>query len=146
MHDISYRLKILMDDLSVRKFAERLGMAPTTLQEYLKGRMPPADFVVRVCERLEINPWWLLTGNGEMRNAQSSILADPAPLYIADINPARKKKLKLGNILNRIVDEGNQKKIRAVESQLELLDPGEKKQSGANEPHESARLENRSVA
>lgn len=66
MHDISDRLKILGESLSVRKFAERLDIAPTTLQEYLKGRMPPADFIVRVCERIPgIDPWWLMTGQGK---------------------------------------------------------------------------------
>jgi transcriptional regulator with XRE-family HTH domain len=122
-----------MDTLSVRKFAERLDMAPTTLQEYLKGRMPPADFIVRVCERLEINPWWLLAGNGEMKSTQPVVTADPAPLYLTEMSPERKKKAKLGNMLNRIIDEGDSKKIKAVESQLDLLDPGEKKSSHSHE-------------
>lgn len=65
MHDFSYRLKIVMGDLSVRKFAERLEMSPTTVQEYIKGRNPPADFVVRVCEQFGVDSWWLLTGAGK---------------------------------------------------------------------------------
>lgn len=72
MHDISYRLKIIMGDLSERKFSERLDMAHTTVREYLKGRMPPADFVVRVCERFPgISPWWLLTGQEEAKPSVS---------------------------------------------------------------------------
>lgn len=63
MHDISHRLKIIMGELSERKFSERLDMAHTTVREYLKGRMPPSDFIVRVCERFPgTNAWWLLTG------------------------------------------------------------------------------------
>lgn len=108
-------------------------MAPTTLQEYLKGRMPPADFIVRVCEQLEISPWWLLAGKGEMKVPQPGITADPAPLYLAEVTPERRKKLKLNNMLNRILDEGDQKKIKAVESQLDLLDPGEKKPVSTHE-------------
>lgn len=99
-------------------------MAPTTLQEYLKGRMPPADFIVRVCERLDINPWWLLAGKGEMELLQPAVVSDPAPVY-------RTKIITEGGLeakLLRIVAEGNQKKIKAVEAQLDLLDPGENKQ------------------
>lgn len=51
-----------MGDLSVRKFAETLGCPPTTVQQYLKGRIPPADFIVLVCERFKVDSWWLLTG------------------------------------------------------------------------------------
>lgn len=65
MNEFSYRLKIIMGGLSVRKFAERLEMSPTTVQEYIKGRTPPADFVVRVCERFGVDSWWLLTGDGK---------------------------------------------------------------------------------
>lgn len=66
MHDISYRLKMIMGGLSERKFSERLDMAHTTVREYLKGRMPPADFIVRVCERFpDVDPWWLMTGQGK---------------------------------------------------------------------------------
>lgn len=62
MTEISYRLKIIMGELSVRKFAAELGLSPTTVQEYLKGRTPPADFIVRVCERFRVDSWWLMTG------------------------------------------------------------------------------------
>lgn len=56
------RLRKVMGDLSVRKFAEALGCPPTTVQQYLKGRIPPADFIVLVCERFKVDSWWLLTG------------------------------------------------------------------------------------
>lgn len=56
-----------MGDLSVRMFADRLSMPPTTVQEYLKGRMPPADFIVRVCDRFNIETKWLLTGEGNIK-------------------------------------------------------------------------------
>lgn len=64
MNEFANRLKNIMGELSVRKFAAELGMSPTTVQEYLKGRVPPADFIVRVCERFNVDSWWLLTGEG----------------------------------------------------------------------------------
>ena len=64
MNLIADRLKFVMGSHSVRKFAECLNMSPTTVHEYLKGRVPPADFIVRVCDRFGVDPRWLLTGEG----------------------------------------------------------------------------------
>lgn len=73
MNVIANRLKIVMGELTVRKFAERLSMSPTTVQEYLKGRTPPADFIVRVCDQFDVDSWWLLTGRNI--EAPSSVTA-----------------------------------------------------------------------
>lgn len=116
MHDISYRLKLIMGDLSVRKFAERLEMPATTIQEYLKGRMPPADFIVRVCERFHVDCWQLLTGK------EKTVAADPSPVYEKAIY-ANKKERVLADRLARIIREGDPKKIKAVVAQLEAFDP-----------------------
>ena len=62
---ISHRLKLLQGDLSVREFADRLSISSSTLWQYLRGRTPPAEIIVRVCERYDVTAWWLLTGNGE---------------------------------------------------------------------------------
>ena len=53
--------------MSGRKFAVALGMSPTTVNQYLNGRMPPADFIALVCGRFGVNATWLLTGEGEMK-------------------------------------------------------------------------------
>jgi len=121
------RLEIVKGTLSVRKFAELLSVPTTTLQQYLKGRMPPADFIVLVCERFGVDSWWLLTGQGEMKQRQPVMVAEPAVIALP-INPVQKEKIKLGSMLARIIDEGDRKKIQLVENQLEYCDPGEKKQ------------------
>jgi hypothetical protein len=66
MNTITDRLKIIMGPMSGREFAKKLGKSPTTVNEYLKGRIPPADFIELVCVQFKINPWWLLAGEGEM--------------------------------------------------------------------------------
>jgi transcriptional regulator with XRE-family HTH domain len=75
MNAITDRLKILMGDLSARKFAEQLGYSATTVHEYLKGRTPPSDFVVRVCEHFEVDAWWLL--KGELEEARGEVVMVP---------------------------------------------------------------------
>ena len=51
---------------SMRQFAKELGISPSTFHEYLKGRTPPADLLVRICERFNVSETWLLTGEGPM--------------------------------------------------------------------------------
>ena len=65
---IKNRLKLLQGDLSVREFADRLSTSSSTLWQYLQGRTPPAEIIVRVCERYDVCAWWLLTGEGEKNN------------------------------------------------------------------------------
>lgn len=109
MNSIEHRLKKLMGELSVRKFAEKLGVPTTTLQQYLKGRMPPADFVVLVCERCVVDSWWLLTGE---QPSEMSLETKP-------------KSGELEGMLHRILKEGDSTKEAAVRAVLTVLDPGE---------------------
>jgi transcriptional regulator with XRE-family HTH domain len=67
MPTIGDRLKKIMEGSSGREFANSLGKSPSTVDQYLKGRIPPADFIVLVCERHQVEPKWLLTGEGPMR-------------------------------------------------------------------------------
>jgi transcriptional regulator with XRE-family HTH domain len=75
MNSFEIRLKKVMGSLSVRKFAEVLGAPTTTVQQYLKGRTPPADFIVLVCERFKVDSWWLLTGE------EKTVVAEPTCPY-----------------------------------------------------------------
>ncbi len=62
------RLKKLIEvtGYSMRQFAKELGISPSTFHEYIKGRTPPADLLVRICERFNVSESWLLTGEGPM--------------------------------------------------------------------------------
>jgi phage repressor protein C with HTH and peptisase S24 domain len=83
MHAITNNLNILLNESpSMRKMAEAIGVSPTTLNEYIKGRIPPADFIVRVCERLNVNAEWLLTGKGERSGKNKSIPQNPNTVNI----------------------------------------------------------------
>jgi transcriptional regulator with XRE-family HTH domain len=70
MNSFADRLKIIMGSVSGREFAAKLGKSSTTVNQYLKGRTPPADFIVLVCERYQIEHKWLLTGEGPMKRGE----------------------------------------------------------------------------
>lgn len=66
MNEFADRLKIIVGDRSVRSFALELDISPSTVHEYLKGRVPPADFSARVCEHFNVSAEWFLKGEGDM--------------------------------------------------------------------------------
>ena len=70
---IESRLKKIKGKLSEREFAKRLGFASSTVRSYLEGRMPPADFIAKVCEVFNISEQWLLTGEGEITRKHSEL-------------------------------------------------------------------------
>ena len=53
--------------ISQKEFANTLGIGLTTLKDYEKGKFPPKTEVIQKLTHLfNINPTWLLTGQGSM--------------------------------------------------------------------------------
>ena len=134
---IGDRIKELrkVKSLSQQALAILLSTASGYISEIEQGKTQPGSKFLCSLKREfpEIDLNWLLTGECSIRVAQPLIMAEPSALYLAEITPEQKKKLKLRNMLSRILDEGDQKKIKAVEAQLDILDPGEKKPRGSHE-------------
>ncbi|MDD5106090.1 MAG: hypothetical protein PHC49_10785 [Desulfuromonadaceae bacterium] len=128
----------ILDEIRARKglgsdtaLGELFGVKQSTVGSWrARNTLPFAD-VIAFCDKEGISTDVLFI---ECKPNQKPVLsAEPAPIYLTEVSPERKKKMKLRNMLDRIIDEGDQKKIKAVEAQLDLLDPGEKKQSGTHE-------------
>ena len=58
------RLVEVQGGMTLRLFSEKIGVGQSTLHNYLKGRIPKADFIDQACSALNINERWLLTGKG----------------------------------------------------------------------------------
>ena len=59
------RLEIALKDKDIYKktAAEHIGVPPTTMQTwFVRGTDFPAQYVIPLCELLEVSPTWLLTG------------------------------------------------------------------------------------
>ena len=79
------RLHKVRGDQSVRKFAKMLSMSSSTVAEYMNGREPPVSFVVRVCERFEVSPSWLLFGkSAQAEQAAIRETMDSSPKQAAE--------------------------------------------------------------
>lgn len=76
----------------------------------------------------------------------TAVVADPSPLYISDMTPGEKKAASLKAKLSRILEEGDERAIKAIEAQLEAFDPGFKKPKPTHEDDECCEDQNSRVA
>ncbi len=81
------RLETALEGKTYRWISRVTGIHPETVRRYMQGQSPSIDFVSSVCSQLQINPQWLLTGEGPMRRdevrAHHLAEADPSELLAA---------------------------------------------------------------
>lgn len=62
---IGERIKLVRGSSSLADFAAKIGVHKSTLIRYEKGEsLPDSGVLNRICDEFNINPTWLLTGNG----------------------------------------------------------------------------------
>lgn len=67
------RLKVVRGKISQKEFGEMFGAAPNSVRRYENNEGPPnTDFILSICEHYNINPMWLLTGEGPMREDKAT--------------------------------------------------------------------------
>lgn len=52
--------------LSVPKLAERINIPARTIVSYETGRTPSLDFLTQLCNEMNVNANWFISGKGEM--------------------------------------------------------------------------------
>ena len=114
--------------LTQQAFAESLGLSQNYLSGVESGSQNLSKPVVLLIKHLyRINEAWLLTGDGPMyAEGQGS----GAPVIDLD---ARSPAWKMHRQLDRIVTEGDRKKIEAIKGMLNAFDPGERSSEGVGE-------------
>ena len=124
------RIKLALSISKDADLARAFEEAPKKIGVWRHRNTVPYEELITFCRQNNLNFEWVFLGKGEMHRGEVSepILPYGTALAIGKIAPSEKLKLKLVNRLIRIIDEGDEKKIKAVEAQLDLLDPGEKKQ------------------
>ncbi|MBX3385387.1 MAG: hypothetical protein KF768_02325 [Phycisphaeraceae bacterium] len=61
---ISDRLALAFEGVPTPRLAKLTGFNHETVRRYLSGQNPPLRFVMSVCERFDLNPNWVLLGEG----------------------------------------------------------------------------------
>jgi transcriptional regulator with XRE-family HTH domain len=84
LHD---RLAIAAGSRTYKQLSDLTGTHPETVRRYMLGQSPSVDFLASLCNGMEINASWLLTGRGPMRvedlRTETLSQADPSELLNA---------------------------------------------------------------
>ena len=64
LHD---RLSAIAGNRTYRSLGDLTQTNHETVRRYMQGQAPSVEFLITLCSALEINPAWLLTGQGPMR-------------------------------------------------------------------------------
>jgi len=75
-NDLTKRLNKLTQflDINALTMSKKVDMPHSTIYNYLKGeRQPTSEFLMKICTNLNVNPQWLLKGEGEMFTDPNSL-------------------------------------------------------------------------
>lgn len=90
IHDRIKELVTHFGDGANTVFANLVGVSEGNVRGYIKGVVPKQDFLEKVVRNCEVNPQWLLTGEGPMlkdKDLSAKVSYDPAigtPYYDVD--------------------------------------------------------------
>lgn len=82
MNDYVERLKRIVQEKAAGRytvFAKNAGIAASTFQNYMNGRLPHPEHLIRINGIYNINMNWLLTGEGEMYVGVQDVPDQDAP-------------------------------------------------------------------
>jgi len=99
------RLKQAFGFATMAAIARRLGIPHATVRNYVRGRMPAPDVLIKIANETNVSLNWLLIGSGEMF-------------------PAGSQKLDLGKLFDQRIEEIIDAKLAARQSG-EVQDLGE---------------------
>jgi transcriptional regulator with XRE-family HTH domain len=86
MNEFADRLKILRGRKSQTAFSDEIGVSQRTLSRYENGALPDIGVAQTICRRFNVEPRWLLFGEGPVfsfDSAPSGLPENPADLTIA---------------------------------------------------------------
>jgi len=136
---ISERLKILINymNLSQKDFAVSIGLTPSSLNDILNGRTKNISRTLLIAIRYvyNVNPTWLLKGEGEMFNTPSDVkdgkVSYTAISDISDITRTRwfknltKEQREIITHLASVKDRGILKKVSDIMSRQSAKEKGD---------------------
>ena len=78
LHD---RLAIAAGSRTYKQLSDMTGTHPETVRRYMLGQSPSVDFLAALCNEMDLNAAWLLTGRGPMRleDLRGSALSEADP-------------------------------------------------------------------
>lgn len=114
-HDTSMaqRIVFLRGKMTQKEFAQKVGINPNTLRNYETGRvLPNQAFLATLCYYLNVNPEWILLGQGEpFRNGIKDI-SDADKMLLSYSNKHYEKEDKDKNTIIKLdVDDDSHSRV-----------------------------------
>ncbi len=130
--DCSVRLKAVLEAKNLRQIqlSEFGEVTQASVSRYLSGRSLDSDFIVSLKKNLNVNPLWLLTGEGEMfLNEQRQIQVQDAKRMIQEQMQARLRERENPKLAKLIEKLGllNEENLASVTGYVDALLEKEKK-------------------
>ena len=125
-------------NLSVKKFAEMLGMPQTTVNGYVTGvREPKMDFAIAVINHFEnISAEWFMRGQGDMFKNSPSISSSNQGAG----NKIEYNHIGIGNSVNANISDSSSQKTIYPTGKVEVADPDHTESALPNEDSEKQLL------
>lgn len=79
------RIQLLVDKFGDGKntiFAKKIGVAESNIRSYINGVSPKADILTKIAKTCDINPMWLLTGEGPMIIESEAAFSNIKPMSV----------------------------------------------------------------
>lgn len=94
------RLRTLMNDCGgIKAFSEKTGIPYQTARQYLVKSDPTRSVLLKVSERLEVSPNWLLLGQGSKSSIVDAVIAEKESEYFRhELNRRIKNDEELGKL------------------------------------------------
>lgn len=125
---IGERIRLLRKELNLSQnaFAERSKISLRALKAYeLDEREPPASFLVEVYQQFNVEPTWLLSGDGarsaehRSNNVEHAVIAVRTFAILEKVDFPPEKEAKLVLLLAEYFDEGGENDGPLVKKILE---------------------------
>jgi transcriptional regulator with XRE-family HTH domain len=89
MNDFADRLRILRGRKSQTAFSDEIGVSQRTLSRYENGALPDIGVAQTICRRFNVEPRWLLFGEGPVFNFDAAPSDLPENSANAAVSPHR---------------------------------------------------------
>lgn len=118
------RLREAFNGASNAEIQAKLGASSkSTVSNYMKGRIPDGETLIRIAQLANCDLHWLLTGEGENNEDPLGFLSQSQEAVLMRI--ARQKKTELELVLSEFLTSGMMARLNELLSRYQRLRPSE---------------------
>lgn len=117
-HDVALaqRLRQLIREHPQAEIARRCGVSPVNVHNYTRGTRIPAEFCCALAQAMQVNPNWLLLGEGATYLTQASAETSGATLNLLELVKSMNAAMRMR--LGALVGKDYPKALRDLNDQL----------------------------